>query len=238
MSFQRFPSNSRPPEKSSVPSTAPQNHGKSLLGRFGSFPRSLFHLIFGLLAKDALPVQRRGHHERSNVQPHTVVDVGLPPDGLLMKRFPAHEEIVRWLALDNLLELLLEVQRRGQLAVSSFLPLLLLGPLAADPVTEIGVRQLLERIPSPTVRRRQLVIVDQRMEPITLTVPDVPHERPLMEDGTMLLEETVTKPILKCLPGEVDLRQKLRLFRRRPLLPVCGRQQPSQALVRSFFPFQ
>ena len=85
--------------------------------------------------------------------------------------------------------------------------LLLLGLLASDPVAEIRVRQFLERLPAPTIRRRESVVVHKRVEPVALAVPDVPHERALMEQFAVLLEVAVAQPVVDRLASEADLRR-------------------------------
>ena len=42
------------------------------------------------------PAQVRGH-EWTDIQPHAVVDVGLPAFGLLVQRLPPNEQVIGWL---------------------------------------------------------------------------------------------------------------------------------------------
>jgi len=45
--------------------------------------------------------------------------------------------------------------------------------------------------------RCETVVVDQRSETVALTVPDVPDERPVFEEHTVLSEELIPQPITK-----------------------------------------
>src|SRR3954453_7441882 len=73
----------------------------------------------------------------------------------------------------------------------------LIGALTVDPVSEIGIDQLLKRPPAFAVRRGEAVIVDQSMEAVAPPVPDVPDERALLEELTMLGEEAVAQPVVE-----------------------------------------
>ena len=42
-----------------------------------------------------------GGHERADVHAHAVVQVGVPADGLLGQRFPAHEDVVGLFTVQN-----------------------------------------------------------------------------------------------------------------------------------------
>ena len=150
----------------------------------------------GVLAPVLLPmdVERRPQHtrldERAHVQPHTVVQVGLPADRLLVQLLPPHEDVERLLALEDQLELALQLQRRRQ-------PRLGAGHLVAHPSTlpldpvlaQIGVGQLLQHLAVETV------VVHQRREAVAKPVPHMPHERPVAEQRAVLLEELVAQPV-------------------------------------------
>ena len=181
------------------------------MSRVGSLPRSLSHLIFGCAAQDAgvgaAGVQRARGHEGADVHPHAVVDVGVPADRLLVQRLPAHEDVVGRLAFQNLDEFGLQMLGVREPCVCAFDAGLLVGALAVDPVAEIGVDQLLQRAPAFAVRRREAVVVDQRMEAVAPPVPDVPDEGPLMEQLAMLREEAVAQPVVERLAGKAGVRR-------------------------------
>lgn len=67
----------------------------------------------GVLAAILIPVdaepaaQHARRHERPDVQPHAVIQVRVPADGLLVQRLPAHIDVVGRLALEDQLELVL-----------------------------------------------------------------------------------------------------------------------------------
>ena len=67
--------------------------------------------MFGVLAEHA------GRHEGADVQPHAVVQVGVPADRLLGERLPADEDVVGRLACQDQLELLLQLLGGGQAEV-------------------------------------------------------------------------------------------------------------------------
>ena len=58
------------------------------------------------------------------------------------------------------------------------------------------------------VSRGEEVVVHQRVEAIAAAVPDMPYERPLMEQLAVLLEETVAKPVAERLASKARLRKQ------------------------------
>lgn len=52
-----------------------------------------------------------GFDERADIEAHAVVEVGVPAHGLLLEGLPADEDVVWRLALNDLLELVLEDAR-------------------------------------------------------------------------------------------------------------------------------
>ncbi len=95
-------------------------------------------LDVGVLAEDA----RR--HERADVEPDAVVEVGVPADRLLGEGLPADEDVVGRLARQDELELVLQLLGGGQAEVGPGLARLRGGGLGGDPVLEVGVGQGLE----------------------------------------------------------------------------------------------
>ena len=88
--------------------------------------------------------------------------------------------------------------------------------LARHPISEMAVRQRVERAATLAVGAGQAVVVDQRMESVAASVPDVPDEGTLMKTLTVLFEEAITQPSLDgivriAVPGRSD--QELPLHR-------------------------
>src|SRR5439155_16714676 len=106
------------------------------------------------------------YHERTDVDPHAIVDVGLPADRLLAQRLPAHEEIMRRLAGEDPFELRLQMLGGGETGVCTLSSGLLVSALPVDPVTEVGVDQLIEGPPPFAIRCSSAVIVDQRVKTV------------------------------------------------------------------------
>ena len=140
----------------------------------------------GRLAQDA------GLDERADVHADAVVQVGVPADGLLVERFPAHEDVVRRLAGEDQLELVLQRLRGGQPQVRAGAR----GPaLGGDPIAEIRIGQILERLVV------ELVVIDQGREPVLAPVPDVPEKRALVESFAVLVEKEVAEPFVEGCAG-------------------------------------
>jgi hypothetical protein len=72
---------------------------------------------------------------------------------LLVERLPADENVVGWLALKDLDEFGLKMFRMGEARIRALDACLLIGALPIDPVTKVGVNQLLQRPATFTVRR-------------------------------------------------------------------------------------
>ena len=130
--------------------------------------------------------------EGPDVHPHAVVNVGVPADGLFGERLPADEDVVRWLAFEDELETALQLFSGLKAGIAAGFAGFHGGLLAANPITEVGVGELLQ------IGVGELVIVHQRAEPALVAVPDVPDEGTVVEDCAMLLEEFVTQPLLQC----------------------------------------
>ena len=83
----------------------------------GFFPPILFPFDIRRFSQDTcifrLCTKRSSSHERTNVQPDSIIDIGLPPDGLMMQRFPAHKDVVRRFAFEDLLQFILQMKRSG-----------------------------------------------------------------------------------------------------------------------------
>src|SRR3984885_6242748 len=107
---------------------------------------------------------------------------------------------------------------------------LLFCALPVDPVAEIGVDQFFERPPALAVGCGEPVVIDQRMEAVSPPVPDVPDEGALMEQLTVLLEESVTQPIVRRLAGISHVSEKARnRFRLFLHAGACFRHQEVRA---------
>ena len=81
----------------------------------------------------------------------------------------------------------------------------------------MSVRQRLERAAASAVGAGEAVVVDQCMEPVAASVPDVPDEGTLMKTLTVLFEETIAQPsfdgiVRLAVPGrsaqELSLRRR------------------------------
>ena len=55
-------------------------------------------------------VVRLRNQPRTDVQTNAIIDIGLPPDWLLVKRFPANKDVVRFFSGQDLLEFGLKMQ--------------------------------------------------------------------------------------------------------------------------------
>src|SRR5437867_3723106 len=105
-----------------------------------------------------------------------------------MERLPAHEDVVRRLALKNLFEFALEMFGCRNTRIRTFNTSFLVGALTVDPVAQVRVDQLLKRATPLAVGCGELVVVHQRTEAVLQTIPDVPDEWTLVEQFAMLLE--------------------------------------------------
>ena len=213
-------------------------------GEVGSGSQALWLLAAVFLPVDVgLPAQNagaraptgaeRGVQEGPDVEPHTVIEVRLPAEGLLVKRLPANERVVGRLAREDLLQLSLQVLRRGQPAVGAFLPLALLCLLPVDPVAEVAVGQRLKRAATLAVRAGELVAVDQRGEPVLVAVPEVPDEGTVVKELAVFLEEPVAQPGFEGIRGLLAVTgdgQQVTLPGSGPFGTECGGQQPAEAV--------
>ena len=151
----------------------------------GLVPPVLAPLDVGLDAEDSrAPESARaklGPHEWADVQADAVVDVGVPANWLRVQRFPPDEDVERRFALQDALKLALQIERGGEAGVRAVLALPLLRPLPFDPVVQVGVGERFQRAAALSAGGRETVVVDQRVETVLATVPDVPDERPVVE---------------------------------------------------------
>src|SRR6266545_4351645 len=148
--------------------------------------------------------------EGANVQAHAVIQIRLPANRLLLHRLPPHEDTVGRLTLKNEFELVLQLVGGKEPGFNSTLVSRQAVLLAFDPVTEVRVGELLQL---PTIK---LMVVDQGRESVAATIPDVPDERTLMKQLTVLIEETIAQPVFQRLATEACSSQQLFLYGRRP----------------------
>ena len=97
------------------------------------------------------PLAYLGLHERANIEPHTIVNVGIPTARLFVERFPTDEKIKGWLSSEDLLELILKSLRCSKEAVSTFLAFFLVRSLPVDPAPQVGVGDSFQRPAAFTV---------------------------------------------------------------------------------------
>ena len=88
----------------------------------------------------------------------------------------------------------LELLGGGQPQIGPGLAAASVGGLEVDPVLDVGVRQVVQQLV------RELVVVHQARESVLASVPEVPDERPLVEQLAVLLEEAVAEPIVQGRP--------------------------------------
>ncbi len=166
----------------------------------GSFPRSFLQLIVNLRRRSPSVTKGRMLSRTPSFQ------IRVPPDGLLVQRLPAHVDIVGWLALQDRLELLLELGAAQLPSAPTTL-----GPhLVCGSSRGAGVDQL------PSRRGVQLVVVDQNREAVGTAIPDVPDERTRFWKSTCCSrEEAVAQPVVQRL-GAVATPSRSLLARRGP----------------------
>ena len=100
------------------------------------------------------------------------------------------------------------------------------GLLAADPVAEVGVGELLQ------IGVGELVVVHQRAEAALVAVPDVPDEGTMVEQRAVLLEELVAQPVFQRLAGVAALgpsRSSSTRWRSNPCRRRCARSSRSRS---------
>src|SRR5262249_51897650 len=117
--------------------------------------------------------------EGTDVEANAVIDVGLPANRLLIERLPPHENIVGWLALDDLRQLAAQVLCRNEALLRASFAGRNRAALGRDPFPQVAVTQLLEQAAAGAVPIAKSVIVDERREAAAHPVPDVPDERRL-----------------------------------------------------------
>jgi len=104
---------------------------------------------------------------------------------------------MRRLAGEDPFELRLQMLGGGETGVCTLSSGLLVSALPVDPVTEVGVDQLIEGPPPFAIRCSSAVIVDQRVKTVSSAVPDVPDEGPLVKKRAVLGEEGVAQPLVE-----------------------------------------
>ncbi len=119
--------------------------------------------------------QHIGLYKGADVEPHAVVEVGIPAEGLLFERFPAHEDVVGRFAFQDQFEFFFQVQGGGAQALRAAFSGFHLGLALADPVAEVGVDEFLQ------VLFVEQVVVDQGAEAVFAAIPDMPEEGPVVE---------------------------------------------------------
>ena len=147
------------------------------------------------------------HHKRPDIHPHAVVQIWIPAVCLFRNRFPADENVVRRLAVEDAVQVLLQgsgVDQAGfRRAVRS------LGRFkVANPVAEVGEGERFQQLVA-LLAVGQAVVVDQGLEARLVPVPDVPDERAVLEQLAVLFEEPVAEPLVERLVGEPGLGQQL-----------------------------
>ena len=137
-------------------------------------------------------------HEGTDVEPHSVVDVRLPADGLFVDGLPPDEDVIGGLTFENGFEAPLELTRRRQAVLRALFMTLCAISLADNPVAEIAVGEGFQELAALAVSCGQLVVVDQRVKAVAASaVPDVPHERAMVEQLAVLVEEAVAEPLIE-----------------------------------------
>ncbi len=132
-----------------------------------------------------------GVNERPDVETDTIVDVGLPPDGLLGHPLPPHVDVIGWRTIENQLESALKILGGGKARIRAGPFCTSLMFLAVDPCAKRSERELFQ---SPSV---ELVVIDDSREPVFTTVPDMPQERPVVENPHVLGKERVSEPVVQ-----------------------------------------
>jgi hypothetical protein len=198
-------------------------------------PGRAFHVLAAVLVPGDVELgllvvaQHLGGHEGADVQAHAVVEVGVPADGLLGQRLPAHEDVVGLLAFQDEFQAALQVLCCGQAGGGAVDAVAHAGFLVAYPVAQVGVDEALQ------VLGVELVVVHQRGEAVLQAVPHVPDEGAVVEALGVLLEELVAQPHVQALAGAVGIGQQLVEHRGLPAAGLHGfpggNQQLEQAVV-------
>src|SRR5271166_6044429 len=163
-----------------------------LLVPHGFLPTVLLPFNVGLGAQDAGAFLASGDvlgEEGADVQAHAVVNVRMPPDGLVGERLPADEEVVGRLTFEDEFEAELQLLGGLEAGVAAGLAGVHGSLLAADPIAEVGVGELFE------IGVGELVIVQQLAEAVLVAVPEVPEEGTMVEERAMLLKKLVSQPL-------------------------------------------
>ena len=156
-------------------------------------PPVLLPLELRPVAQHAGPLLADSRHAepRADVEAHAVVEVGLPADRLLVERFPAHEDVVRRLAVQDQFEPLLERFGRSQPSLRAVDAGGHVVLLAADPVAHVGVGEYLQPFAV------ELVVVDQAGKAVGQAIPHVPKEGAVVEELAVVGEELGAQPAVE-----------------------------------------
>ncbi len=168
--------------------------GKFGLVALGFFAAVFFPFDVEFVAQDAGAFFAAGDvlgKKRADVPPHAIVQVGMPADHLGGERFPADENVVRWLAFQDQFEAGLQESGRGQTRVAASLAGIDGGLLSTDPVAEVGEGDFFE------TGVIEAMIIHESAEAVFVAVPDMPDKGTIVEDGTMLFEEFFPQPVLQ-----------------------------------------
>lgn len=139
--------------------------------------------------------------EGADVEADTVVEIGVPADGLLVERFPADEDVVRSFAFENELEFFLECFGGGKALLGAINTCGDILFLAVDPVAKVGVDQGFE------VLVIELVVVDEGRKAVAEAVPDMPYKGAVLEELAVLGKELFAQPGFEgfaCMVGTVE----------------------------------
>lgn len=171
-------------------------------------PRCAFHVLAAVLVpldvelRALVVAQHAGGHPGADVEAHAVVEVGVPADGLLGERFPAHEDVKGRFAFEDGFELFLQRLRGGQPLRGAVEAAGDARLLDANPVAQVGVDEALQ------VAGVELVVIDQRAEAVHEAVPHMPDEGAVVEALGVLFEESFAQPYFQTLAGAVSVGQQ------------------------------
>ena len=100
-------------------------------------------------------------HEGAYVEADAVVEVAIPPNGLLFEGFPADEDVVGGFAFEDEFEFLFEGFGGVEFFLSSVYPIGDILLLTTNPIAEVGVDEGFE------VLAVQFVVIDQGCESVS-----------------------------------------------------------------------
>ena len=163
-------------------------------------------------------------HERTDIEADAVVQIGIPADGLLRQRFPAHEDGVGGIAHEDQFEAVLEHDGRIEAILCPRGFRVDLALLLSNPIAEIGVDEAFERL------ARELVVVDEHREAVLCAVPDLPDKRSMPKHRAMLLKKPVPQPTLERLALAVAVCEQGFECRVGPLIAISTREHAQEAI--------